>query len=170
MCIPSWRAATGFERYVNPHWLCVLLQAVPEALYSHSLLMPPGRDLSAAVLNSSLCSSDLTHHVLRQGCSEYWSNGWNVFDIINYTCMFGAFGCRYLGRCLPRFMISCHQFKSRPLLWGKCRPSWSAEVEMLWPSIRLSTNSALSHRWSLSLYCTPLCSGFECRRRNISAS
>ena len=31
----------------------------------------------------------------REGCSQYWSSGWNVFDIINYTCMFAAFGCRY---------------------------------------------------------------------------
>jgi hypothetical protein len=54
-----------------------------------------------------LCLSNLTlmECCVAQGCSEYWSNGWNVFDMINYVCMFGAFGCRYLGTCLPPFMI-----------------------------------------------------------------
>ena len=32
----------------------------------------------------------------RQGCLAYWSNGWNDFDIINYVCMFAAFGMRFL--------------------------------------------------------------------------
>lgn len=31
----------------------------------------------------------------KQGCSEYWSNGWNVFDVINYSAMFAAFTMRF---------------------------------------------------------------------------
>jgi hypothetical protein len=29
------------------------------------------------------------------GCMAFFSNGWNVIDIINYICMFAAFACRY---------------------------------------------------------------------------
>jgi polycystin 1L2 len=33
--------------------------------------------------------------LIKEGCMAYFGSGWNVFDIINYICMYAAFACRY---------------------------------------------------------------------------
>ena len=55
-----------------------------------------------------LYSANAVRDWFRVGCYEFWGSGWNVFDIINYLCMYAAFLMRYLG------VINAANFKFPP--------------------------------------------------------